>query len=67
MPIKGRAELIAYLMHKVDMCDWHAVRDACVDLEILEARQLQVPVTSVSVTTNRTRLRPPVTMGKTIE
>lgn len=34
-----RAALIQYLKAKVDICDWHAVRDACVDIEILEARR----------------------------
>jgi len=30
--------LIAYLLMKVAQEDWHAVRDACVDIETLEAR-----------------------------
>lgn len=34
-----RTALIKYLKAKVDICDWHAVRDACVDIEILEARE----------------------------
>lgn len=31
--------LVQYLKAKVDQQDWHGVRDACVDLEILEARE----------------------------
>ena len=34
-----RAALIQYLKAKVDICDWHAVRDAAVDIEIVEARE----------------------------
>lgn len=35
--MKGRAELIAYLKHKVEICDWHGASDACNDLRVLEA------------------------------
>lgn len=33
-----RAALITYMRVKLEQADWHAVRDACVDLEILEAQ-----------------------------
>jgi hypothetical protein len=34
-----RDTLIAYLRMKVEQADWHGVRDAAVDIEILEARE----------------------------
>lgn len=34
----ARAVLIAYLMHKASVCDWHGVRDCAVDIELMEAR-----------------------------
>jgi len=34
------AALVAYLKVKVEARDWHGVRDAAVDIEILEARAL---------------------------
>jgi hypothetical protein len=33
------AALVAYLMAKVSIKDWHGVRDAAVDIEILEAQK----------------------------
>lgn len=33
-----RQTLIAYARLKLDQQDWHGVRDACVDIEILDAR-----------------------------
>lgn len=33
---EARLALIAYLRHKVDIADWHAVADAAVDLRVLE-------------------------------
>lgn len=39
--MKGRAELIAYLKHKVEICDWHGASDACNDLRVLEAMHQQ--------------------------
>lgn len=35
---RTRSALVEYLRAKVIEEDWHAVRDACVDIEILEAR-----------------------------
>jgi hypothetical protein len=64
MRIDARQVMIDYLKMKVDQEDWHAVRDACVDIEIIE-KQLQVPRSSISVHLKRTRLRPPLTVGKT--
>jgi hypothetical protein len=49
MPTDARQVLIDYLKMKVEQEDWHAVRDACVDIEIIE-KQLQVPASSISVT-----------------
>lgn len=37
-PSQSRETLIAYLMLKVELADWHGVRDCAVDIEILEAR-----------------------------
>lgn len=34
-----REALIAYLKSSVDAGDWHAVRDAAVDIEVLEAAE----------------------------
>jgi hypothetical protein len=34
---KARAALIAYLNHKVEVCDWHGASDCCNDLRVLEA------------------------------
>lgn len=34
-----RKILIDYLMMKAYQQDWHGVRDACVDIEVLEAKQ----------------------------
>ena len=34
-----RRTLIEYLKAKVEQDDWHAVRDAAVDIEILEAQE----------------------------
>lgn len=34
----ARTALINYLTHKLEICDWHGVRDAAVDIEILEAK-----------------------------
>ncbi len=34
-----REILIAYLMMKAHQEDWHGVRDACVDIETLEAKE----------------------------
>lgn len=34
---EARATLIAYLMHKVSIADWHGVSDAANDLRVLEA------------------------------
>lgn len=34
-----RAALIQYLRHKVEIADWHAVRDCAVDIELLEAKE----------------------------
>jgi hypothetical protein len=33
-----RETLIAYLLSSVEAEDWHAVRDAAVDIEVLDAR-----------------------------
>jgi hypothetical protein len=34
-----RRTLIEYLKAKVELADWHGVRDAAVDIEILEAKE----------------------------
>ncbi len=34
-----RQTLIRYLMHKVEIADWHGVSDAANDLRVLEAQQ----------------------------
>lgn len=34
-----RETLIAYLLSSVEAEDWHAVRDAAVDIEVLDARE----------------------------
>lgn len=38
MGMPDRATLIEYLLMKAKQEDWHAVRDACVDIEILDAK-----------------------------
>jgi hypothetical protein len=35
--VAARAALLTYLMHKIDICDWHGVSDAANDLRVLEA------------------------------
>lgn len=35
---KRRKALIAYLLSKAKQEDFHAVRDACVDIEVLDAK-----------------------------
>jgi hypothetical protein len=42
MPIDARQILIDYLKMKVDQADWHGVRDAAVDIEIMEAKRAQL-------------------------
>lgn len=39
-----RDTMIAYARMKLDSHDWHGVRDACVDIEILEANLLYLKV-----------------------
>lgn len=36
--LRARDTLIEYLLHKVQVDDWHGVRDCAVDIELLEAR-----------------------------
>jgi hypothetical protein len=39
-----RDTMIAYARMKLSQGDWHAVRDVCVDLEVLEANLLYLKV-----------------------
>lgn len=36
---RDQATLVQYLLHKVDLADWHGVSDAANDLRVLEARE----------------------------
>ena len=35
---RHREKLIEYLKEKLLVADWHAIRDVCVDIEIIEAK-----------------------------
>lgn len=35
---RSRDTMIAYLLQKVEECDWHAVSDAANDLRVMEAK-----------------------------
>lgn len=48
---KRRAALIAYARSCLDSGDWHGLRDACTDLEVIEAR-LEERATEAAKTTN---------------
>lgn len=52
MPTDARQVLIDYLLHKVEIEDWHGVSDAANDLRVLEAQRLHVPHACISVPSN---------------
>ena len=38
---KAKKRLVKYLEAKLAAQDWHGVRDACVDIEVIEAKILE--------------------------
>lgn len=50
--VERRRILIEYLHMKADECDWHGVRDACVDLEMLEAKHPECVQTEFRINTD---------------